>query len=230
MPVASPVAPLRGVIGYIRVSTEEQHLSIEAQQQALEDWCQAHAVALTAMYTDCAVSGGTPLEKRPGLLTALSALTRGSGLLVVRRDRLARDTLTAAMAERLAHKKGAVILTVTGAGDGEGPEAQLMRTMIDAFAQYERALIVLRTKARLARKRAKGERIGEGPYGWQLTADGVHLREDPTEQAVIATVHALWARGLSYRAIAAAVNQRGLTNRAGGPFHKTQVIRMLDTR
>jgi DNA invertase Pin-like site-specific DNA recombinase len=70
------------------------------------------------------------------------------------------------MAERLAHKKEAVILTVTGAGDGEGPEAQLMRTMIDAFAQYERALIVLRTKAGLARKRAKGERIGEVPYGW----------------------------------------------------------------
>ena len=213
MPGASPVAPLRGVIGYIRVSTEEQHLSIEAQQQALEDWCQAHAVAPTAMYTDCAVSGGTPLEKRPGLLMALSALTRGSGLLVVRRDRLARDTLTAAMAERLAHKKGAVILTVTGAGDGEGPEAQLMRTMIDAFAQYERALIVLRTKAGLARKRA----------------NGVHLREDPTEQAVIATVRALRGSGLSYRAIAAAVNQRGLTNRAGGPFHKTQMIRMLDT-
>jgi DNA invertase Pin-like site-specific DNA recombinase len=217
MPVASPVAPLRGVIGYIRVSTEEQQLSVEAQQQALEDWCQAHAVALTKMYTDCAVSGGTPLEKRPGLLMALSALTRGSGLLVVRRD-------------RLAHKKGAVILTVAGAGDGEGPEAQPMRTMIDAFAPYERALIVLRTKAGLARKWAKGERIGEVPYGWQPTADGVHLREDPTEQAVIATVRALRASGLSYRAIAAAVNQRGLTNRAGGPFHKTQVIRMLDTR
>jgi DNA invertase Pin-like site-specific DNA recombinase len=58
------VAQLRGVIGYIRVSTEEQHLSIEAQQQALEDWCQAHEVALTALYTDCAVSG-TRRSKTP---------------------------------------------------------------------------------------------------------------------------------------------------------------------
>ena len=40
----------------------------------------------------------------------LSALIRGDGLLMVRRDPLVRDTLTAAMAECLAHKNGAVIL------------------------------------------------------------------------------------------------------------------------
>jgi DNA invertase Pin-like site-specific DNA recombinase len=146
---------------------------------------------------------------------------------VLRRDRLARDTLTAAIAERMAQKAGAVILTVTGAGDGDGPEAVLMRTIIDAFAQYERALIKVRTKTAMAQKRAKGERIGAIPYGFQLAADGVHFVEAADEQAVITIVQRLRAGGLSYRAIAAELNQRGLMNRAGGRFMATQVVHIL---
>jgi DNA invertase Pin-like site-specific DNA recombinase len=215
-------------VGYVRVSTDEQSLSVDAQQQALERWCQVHQAPLVAVYADVGVSGGTPLEKRPGLLSALNALTRGRVLLVGRRDRLARDTLTAAMCEKIAQKAGASICTVTGEGNGVGPEAQLMRTILDAFAQYEKALIALRTRAGLARKREKGERIGMVPYGWQLDADGIHLIDHAPEQAVIVNVRALRASGLSYRAIADELNRRGLVNRAGGQFHHTQVVRMLD--
>lgn len=217
----------RQVIGYVRVSTDEQTLSVEAQREALSGWCQAHGTTLVEVYADVGISGGAPLEKRPGLLAALSALIKGRALLVLRRDRLARDTLTAAIAERMAQKVGARILSVAGAGDGEGPEAQLMRTIIDAFAQYERALITMRTKTAMQRKRAKGERVGAIPYGYQLAADGVHFIEAPSEQAVIAIVRRLRAGGLSYRAIAAELNQRGLTNRAGGRFMATQVVHIL---
>ena len=48
------------VVGYVRVSTDEQSLSVDAQQQALERWCQTHQAPLTAVYTDVGVSGGTP--------------------------------------------------------------------------------------------------------------------------------------------------------------------------
>jgi DNA invertase Pin-like site-specific DNA recombinase len=216
------------VVGYVRVSTDEQSLSVDAQRQALERWCQAHQASLVAVYADVGVSGGTPLENRPGLLSALNALTRGRVLLVVRRDRLARDTLAAAMCEKIAQKAGARICTVTGEGNGDGPEAQLMRTILDAFAQYEKALIALRTKAGLARKREKSERIGMVPYGWQLDADGVHLINHVPEQAMIAAVRVLRTSGFSYRAIADELNRRGLVNRAGGRFHHTQVVRMLD--
>jgi site-specific DNA recombinase len=216
------------VVGYVRVSTDEQSLSVEAQRQALERWCQAHQAPLVAVYTDVGVSGGTPLEKRPGLLSALNTLIRGRVLLVVRRNRLARDTLTAALCEKIAQKAGASICTVTGEGNGVGPEAQLMRTILDAFAQYEKAPIALRTKAGLARKREKGERIGMVPYGWQLAADGVHLIDHVPEQAVIVTVRALRASGFSYRAIADELNHRDLVNRAGGRFNHTPVVRMLE--
>jgi DNA invertase Pin-like site-specific DNA recombinase len=102
-----------------------------------------------------------------------------------------------------------------------------MRTILDAFSQYERALIALRTKAGLARKHEKGERIGMVPYGKRLAVDGVHLLDSPAEQAVIETVRELRASGYSYRIIAAELNRRGLINRAGGRFMATQVVRIL---
>jgi hypothetical protein len=48
---------------------------------------------------------------------------------------------SAAITKRLAERKGARVLAVDGVNNGDSPEAQLMRTLIDAFAQYERALI-----------------------------------------------------------------------------------------
>ena len=74
----SAVVPVT-IIGYIRVSTDEQSLSVEAQHQALTRWCQTHEAQLLAVYEDVGVSGSTPLEKRPGLLSALNALARGPG-------------------------------------------------------------------------------------------------------------------------------------------------------
>jgi len=42
------------------------------------------------------------------------------------------------------------------------------------------------TKAALGAKKARGERVGEIPYGYRLATDGVHLEPDQAEQAVIA--------------------------------------------
>lgn len=202
------------IIGYVRISSDEQHLSVESQRAEVERWCHAHQMPLVAVYEDVGIGGGVSLEKRPGLLAALAALSRGRALLVVRRDRLARDTLTAAMAERIAAKAGASILTLTGTGDGDTPDAVLMCTMIDAFARYERALIAMWAKAGLQRKRAKGDRIGEVPYGKPLAPDAIHWIDHAAEHAVITTVPALRAEGLSYRAIVTQLQRSGLTNLA----------------
>jgi len=101
-----------------------------------------------------------------GLLEALAALKEhGAGvLLVAKRDRLARDSMTAAMVERLCERSGAIVRTADGAGDGDGPEAVLMRRMVDAFAEHERLLIKARTKAAMAVKRSRDERISREAY------------------------------------------------------------------
>ena len=79
-----------------------------------------------------------------------------------------------------------------------------------AFAEYERALIAARTRAALAVKAGRGERVGQVPYGYVVAADGVALVADPDEQRAVALVAALRAAGLSLRAIAACLEAEGL--------------------
>src|SRR5215813_9471053 len=175
---------LTHAIGYVRVSTDDQALSVDAQHARLTAWCVERHLSLMAAYEDIGVSGAAALDKRPGLLAALDALEPGVALVAVKRDRLARDTMNAAMIERLAERVGAKVFTCDGAGEGDSPEAMLMRNIIDAFAQYERQIIKARTKAALAMKRTKGERLGGRiPYGYQLASDGTHLEEHIAEQA-----------------------------------------------
>ena len=217
------------VVGYLRVSTEDQNLGPEAQRAALERWCAANGATLVAVHVDHGVSGAAPLDKRLALMAALDSLaTHGAGvLLVAKRDRLARDTMLAAMVERLAERHGARILTADGVGNGEGPEAMLMRGMVDLFAQYERALIRSRTKAALAVKKSKGERTGEVPFGYQAAVDGIHLEENPAEQTILATVRELRAAGLSIRAIAERLNVDGAPAR-DARWHATTVANVLN--
>ena len=215
-------------VGYLRVSTDEQALGPEAQRAAIEHWAQARGVRLAAVLEDHGISGGTSAEKRPGLLAALAALREhGAGWLVAaKRDRVARDFLIAATVEQAAGRAGAMLTTADGASDGVGPEGALMRGIVDVFAQYERGVIKSRTRAALAVKHTRGERIGQIPYGYELAADGVHLAENAAEQAVIVQIRACRAAGLSLRAVTVECERQGLASRAARPFGLTQIARI----
>jgi DNA invertase Pin-like site-specific DNA recombinase len=215
-------------VGYVRVSTEEQSLGPQAQRSAIENWAAGRGVRVVAVFEDFGISGGAPAEKRPGLLAALGALrTLDAGMLVAaKRDRIARDTVIAAMVEQAVGRAGAMLTTADGASDGAGPEGQLMRGIVDVFAAYERGVIKSRTRAALAVKRTRGERTGQIPFGYALAADGVHLEENPAEQSIIGRIRALRAAGLSLRAVTAECARAGLVSRAARPFALTQIARL----
>jgi DNA invertase Pin-like site-specific DNA recombinase len=221
------------VVGYVRVSTDEQHLSPVAQRDALEAWARARGVHLVAVHEDIGVSGGADLEDCPGLLAAVADVEqRGAGvLLVAKRDRLARDVIKAALVERLVGRAGALVASADGVAEGNDPAAQLMRTMIDAFAQYERAMIRSRVKAALAVKRARGERIGAVPYGFR-EVEGGRLEPEPREQEAIRLarqLRGLHVRGkpLSLRQVAAGLAAEGFRPRGGGEWMPSTLARMV---
>lgn len=216
-------------VAYIRVSTSEQHLGPEAQRAAIEAWAARAGVSVTAWHVDHGVSGATPVEERNAFCAALASLREhGAGVLVVaKRDRVARDVVVAAMAERAAVAAGARLVSADGAGNGDSPADAFMRNVIDSASAYERALIRLRTKQALAAKAAKGERVGAIPFGYRIADDGVRLERDDAEQGVLAVVRELRAAGLSGRAIVRELAARGLVSRACRPFGLAQVQRML---
>tara|TARA_R110000868_G_scaffold93573_5_gene258801 strand:+ start:797 stop:1444 length:648 start_codon:yes stop_codon:yes gene_type:complete len=207
-------------IGYIRVSTDEQALGAEAQAVALQAYADSHGLDLQPSHIDRGISGATPLDGRPGLLAAVAQLGPGDVLLVTRRDRLARDVVVAALVERLVERAGARIVSCAGEGSEGGPAGELMRSIIDAFAQYERALIRSRTRAALGVLRARGQRTGSVPVG-HVELDG-KLSETP----VVARARELRAEGLSYGAIGHVLTFEG-HQPTGKAWHITSVRRML---
>jgi len=145
-------------IAYLRVSTDEQDLGLEAQRAAIAAWCAREGVRLAGEYADDGVGGGLELDRRDGLLSAIGALRRGWVLVVAKRDRLARDYVVAGLAERLASKRGARVVCADGNGNGDGAVDELLRGVLDLVAQFERAQIRMRTWRRCARSRREGSR------------------------------------------------------------------------
>jgi len=216
----------RRAVAYLRVSTDRQELGPEAQRAAIVAWAAREGVLVVAWHTDT-VSGAAPIDARPALLAALDALsTDAAGVLVVsRRDRLARDVVASAMIERLATRKGATVASADGTGNGTGPEAEMMRGILAVFAQYERQIIRGRTRAALQAKRARGERAGTVPYGFNADAAGV-LSPNAGEVAVQARVRAMRAAGVPLRAIVSALASAEIVGRTGRPLALAQVARI----
>ena len=220
---------MKRAVGYIRASTGEQKLGPEDQRRKLQAWCKQHGARLDAVFEDLGVSGGAPLEKRPGLMGALDRLRerRADILLVAKRDRLSRDLMASLMVQRLVERQKSEVVATDGGGNGTGPEAELMRGILDLFAQYERAIIRSRIRAALAVKKSRGEKTGgDLPFGYRLARDGVSLAKNPKEQRVIRLVKALREQGVSLRRIVDRLNKDRVPAR-GGRWHLTSLHRLL---
>jgi DNA invertase Pin-like site-specific DNA recombinase len=219
------------VVGYIRVSTDRQvesGLGLEAQIKAIEGYAEKNGYKVSEFYQD-GTCGAAPLEDRDSLMEALNSLRKGDILLVAKRDRLARgDTMS--LIQMMVNKKKAKILSAAGEGtegDQDDPISYMMRGMTDLFAGFERLLIKSRTKAALSAKKAKGERVGHIPFGYQLANDGIHLETSELEQSILMQMKELRQNGLSIRDIASEMNERGAFNRGEANWNNASVHRIL---
>ncbi|WP_298242779.1 recombinase family protein [uncultured Bradyrhizobium sp.] len=150
---------MTALIGYARVSKADGSQVHDLQRDAL---AQA-GVESGNIYEDAA-SGKK--EDRPGLAACLKALRRGDTLVVWKLDRLGRDLrhLVNLVDELTQRHIGLKVLAGEGASiDTSTANGRLVFGIFAALAEFERALIVERTKAGLAAARARG-RNGGAPF------------------------------------------------------------------
>jgi DNA invertase Pin-like site-specific DNA recombinase len=141
-------------IGYVRVSTDDQH----CENQILE--LVKAGVDRKHIYQDTA-SGGQ--WDRPQLHKALDYLREGDTLVVWKLDRLSRSLSDLLMLMERIKKTGAGFKSLTEAIDTTTACGELIMHVLGAFAEFERTLIRERTKVGLKRAREKG-RIGGGQF------------------------------------------------------------------
>jgi site-specific DNA recombinase len=89
--------------------------------------------------------------------------------------------------------------------------------LFGAIAQYDKAMLVAKLRGARQRMKARTGRCeGRKAYG--------HTEQ---EQAVIARMRQMRESGMSYRAIADALNSQGVPARKAAKWHTTQVQRIL---
>lgn len=139
------------LVGYVRVSTDDQSLDLQI------DALVAYGVAREDIHEDIRSGGDT---ERRGLQAARKDCRPGDKLVVWKLDRLGRDVRELiATIDYLAHK-GVELVVLTEHVDTTTPAGRMMFLVTAAFAQYERDLIVERTKAGLAYAASQGRKGG----------------------------------------------------------------------
>lgn len=219
---------------YLRVSTAEQATNgngLQVQTDAIRHYCAEHGVDLAAIYRDEGVSGSNGLDDRQGLAEALAALEAGraGALIVYRLDRLARDLgLQETILARLK-RKGIAVISATEDVDSlsDDPTRTLMRQMLGAIGEYERAIIRGRMAGGLAVKRARGGYTGGQPPLGSVVL-GHELVADPTEAATVQRIVELRQSGASYRHICSVLTAEGRRPKRGGPWHSAAVRKVYE--
>lgn len=179
-------------VGYARASTKGQSESLETQREALE------AAGCSRVFED--VLDGARAA-RPGLRAALDCLRDNDVLVVTRLDRLGRTALdTLRTIEKLADQDVAIIVLKPEL-DTRTKEGRLMVTIMSRLAEFERDLLIERTKEGVAHARAEGRVAGPKP---KLTSEQVRMARVSIDagQAVAAVARSLGvSRQTLYRAL-----------------------------
>lgn len=218
------------VLGYIRVSTArqaEEGAGLEVQEQRLRQWCMEGDHELIDVRRDEGVSGS--LVDRPGLALALADMEAGRAelLAVYRLDRLARDLIVQeTILERLA-RAGRQVRSVTEPEiDGADPTRVLIRQVLGAIGQYERALIVARMHAGREAKAAKGGyAYGSPPFGMRAVEGELVIDED--EQATMARIDELRRRGVTLRQMGEILAAEGHRPKRAERWHPEALRRIV---
>ena len=213
-------------IGYIRVSTEKQAdhgVSIEAQTEKLKAYAMLYDIDLVDLVIE---QGSAKCLQREGLQSALSRLEAGEAeaLIVVKLDRLTRSVVDLGKLVDTYFQNFA-LLSVGEQIDTRSAAGRLVLNVLASVSQWEREVIGERTSAAMQHMRNQNQYTGgKPPYGYDLV-DG-ELIENENEQQVIKLVAKYKAAGLSYRKIAAVIDEAGHKSRTGKQLSAMSVSRM----
>jgi DNA invertase Pin-like site-specific DNA recombinase len=212
-------------VAYIRTSSAANvgadKDSDKRQRAAIAGYARANGFELVGEFYDAAVSGADHIAERRGFSDMLDRIA-GNGvriILVESPDRFARD-----LAVQLAghdHLRSLGITLIPASSPDffieDTPTAVLVRQVLGAIAQFEKATTVAKLKA--ARQRKK-ERTGK------CEGRKSHAELAP-EMVQIAKGLRRRKRGNSLRAIAAELAARGYVNVNGRAYSAASVASML---
>tara|TARA_R110000868_G_scaffold371111_1_gene634604 strand:+ start:542 stop:1258 length:717 start_codon:yes stop_codon:yes gene_type:complete len=216
-------------VAYIRVSTDRQDISIEAQESKVRSIADVKNLELCEVIVDRDEFSGD--LNRPGMQRLLEMVKNRqiNAVVIYRLDRLTRSTRDAINLVEMFDKHKVALVSVIESLDTKTPSGMFFVTMIAAIAELERRNTSDRTTMALRHIKAQGFPAGPAPYGFSaqsrpLLEDGktrkrMLLVENPEEQHTIRVILDLHSKGESYRNIADSLNDAGYRTRRNGIWY-----------
>lgn len=225
----------RLVIGYARVSTgDRQELSVENQVNAIHGCELGGAISELIEDRESAKS-----LNRPGMERLMQLINAGRvrTIVVWKLDRLTRSVRDLCNLVELFERRNVALVSLNETIDTETAAGRMFVKMIALISEWERETISERTVSVLTHKKAKGERLGNVPYGYSAdknergpdgrTVIAARLIPNEDELKVIAEIQRLRGEGVTLMGIAQRLNENGVKTRRGTDWRFQYVDRIL---
>lgn len=213
------------IAAYLRVSGKSQTDGdgFARQTEKIDEFCGHWGLVKTTTSVEDGVSGAVEAMERPSFSKLMSDIDAGrafvGAIVVERMDRLARDLMVQEFLLRECRERDIQVfaadqgnLTDMASNDCD-PTRILIRQILGALAQWEKAMLVAKLAAARNRIKESGQRCeGNRPYGFK-----------PGESTILGLMLNLRSSGMNNIGIANMLNEGGFKNRRGGSWTYGQV-------
>jgi DNA invertase Pin-like site-specific DNA recombinase len=219
-------------VAYMRTSSAtnvgEGKDSEARQRMAIETYAKSAGFVIIDWFYDAAVSGADPIETRQGFANALTRIA-GNGvrtIIVETANRFARDLMVQEVGFAMLRDLGVTLIAADSPGSflDDGPTSKLIRQLLGAVSEFDKAMTVAKLKGardRVRRERGKCEgrkSYAERPGGTDLIATARELRRNEN------------GRPLSLRKVAAGLAGRGFLTTGGRHYSASAVASILTAK
>ena len=208
----------RSAIGIVRVSQVngrdgESFASPSEQRERIEAACERDGLRLLDVLSELDVSGGTPLQERTGLRSAVERVEAGEADVIVAAyfDRLVRSLkVQGELIERVESAGGQVLAVDVGRVTNGSAGQWLSGTMLGAVAEYQRRTTTERTAEAQRRAVERGvPPLANIPPGYRRGPDG-RLVVEPREAPIVAEAFRMRADGATVKQVWAYLREHGI--------------------
>jgi DNA invertase Pin-like site-specific DNA recombinase len=201
----------------------ERFVSPSEQRERIATACERDGLRLLDVLEELDVSGGSPLEQRPGLRRAVEMVEAGEAevVIVAFLDRLVRSIAVQAEVVGRVEKAGGAILAVDVGEVTNGTAGKwLSGTLLGAVAEYSRRMTAERTAEAKRRAVERGvPPLPNVPPGYRRREDG-SLEPHPDEAPVVGEAFRLRAGGATVMEVRQYLREHGIDR----SFHGTQSL------
>ena len=161
VPMARPAKARIPAFAYLRTSSATNigadKDSDKRQRQAIEAFAGGAGYELVAEFYDTAVSGADPIETRPGFVSMLERIEANGvrTIIVETANRFARDLMVQEVGYARLRERGIGLIAADSPNAflDNTPTAKLVRQVLGAIAEFDKAMTVAKLRGARERKR-----------------------------------------------------------------------------